>query len=247
MTDTLMDNGIWAASATLVLSRYLYHAPAKPGSQASLSERAGSGRRHNITEHALDLYRALDPEIAKDDIFFYVYAILHSPDYREAYGADLRKSLPRIPKVETANDFWAFSRAGRDLAQLHTKYEEVEPWRTLQYTIAKEPDIAPEELYRVVKMRYADDETTVVYNDRITISDIPARVHDYRLGARSALDWVLETNRVRTDKKSGITNDPNDWAIEYDSPTYIFDLVGRIVTVSMRTLDIVDELPHLEL
>jgi predicted helicase len=217
-------------------------------SQHSLLDDHDPARRHNVTDHALDLYRCVDPDIAKDDIFYYVYGILHSPDYREAYAADLRKSLPRIPQVETADNFWAFSRAGRDLARLHIEYEDVEPWPTLQYTIEDGRDIAPEELYRVVKMRYADHErTSVIYNDRITISGVPAMVHDYRLGARSALDWVLETNRVRTDKKSGITNDPNDWAIEHDDPTYIFDLVGRIVTVSIRTLDLVDQLPQLEM
>ncbi len=150
--------------------------------------------------------------------------------------------------MDTAEDFWAFSRTGRELAQLHTEYEEVEPWPDLDYEIIESPHTAPEELYRVTKMRYAnDDKTAIVYNDHIKITNIPERVHDYQLGARSALDWVLETNRIRTDKKSGITNDPNDWGLEHGNPTYIFDLVGQVVTVSMRTLDIVDGLPQLSL
>jgi predicted helicase len=108
--------------------------------------------------------------------------------------------------------------------------------------------MAPQELFRVEKMRYVDDaKTSIKYNDHIAISNVPERVHEYRLGARSALDWVLETQRVRVDSKSGITNDPNDWALEHEDPEYIFNLVGRIVTVSMRTLEIIDDLPALRL
>lgn len=209
------------------------------GPQASLLEDEAS-RRHNVTGHALDLYRGLDPTISKDDI------LLHSSDYREAFAADLKKSIPRIPKVDTAEDFSAFSRAGRELALLHTEYEEIEPWSSdLEVQIAEGLDTSPENLYQVTKMRYLDDDkTAIVYNEHITISGIPERVHDYQLGARSALDWVLETNRVRKDKKSGIVNDPNDWAIEHDKPSYIFDLVGQVVAVSIRTLDVIEELPR---
>lgn len=198
---------------------------------------------------ALERYRSLASDIAKEDIFFYTYGILHSHDYRGAFSADLRKSLPRIPQVESADDFWAFAGAGRKLARLHTEYEQVEPWQgDLEVQVAEGLDTSPESLYRVTKMRYANDEkTAIVYNEHITISNIPERVHDYRLGARSALDWVLETNRVRKDKKSGIVNDPNDWGLEHGNPKYIFDLVGQVVTVSLRTLDIIDELPPLSL
>ena len=92
-----------------------------------------------------------------------------------------------------------------------------------------------------------EDRTRIVYNDWITICDIPERAYDYQLGSRSGIGWVMDAWRVRTDKASGIVNDPNDWAIEHDDPTYIVDLVGRVVTVSMRTLEIVDSLPPLEL
>ena len=216
------------------------------------------GWRHNITDHALGLYRALDPAIEKDDIFFYVYAILHSPDYRTAFAADLKKSLPRIPQVATAEDFWAFSKAGRELAALHTDYEGVEGWPGLTIVTADEFDPAATDAYRVTKMKHpkvadpatgakVDDRTRIVYNDRITIEGIPEGAYSYELGSRSAIGWVMESWRVKTDKASGITNDPNDWATEHDQPTYILDLVGRVVTVSMRTLDIVAALPKLAL
>lgn len=95
--------------------------------------------------------------------------------------------------------------------------------------------------------RKIDDRTRIIYNDWITVGAIPERAHAYELGSRSAIAWVIEANRVRTDKASGIVNDPNDWAIEHDDPTYILDLVGRVVTVSIRTLEIVDSLPSLQL
>lgn len=189
-----------------------------------------------------------------------MYGVLHSPDYRTAFAADLKKSLPRIPQVATAAEFWAFSKAGRDLAFLHTDYESVEPWPDLTYTSAAGFDPDHPDAYRVLKMKHpktadpldpkgakVEDRSRIIYNDWITIGAIPDRAHDYELGSRSAIAWVMESNRVRTDKPSGIRNDPNDWSIEHDDPTYIVDLVGRVVTVSMRTLDIVDSLPHLEL
>lgn len=128
----------------------------------------------------------------------------------------------------------------------------------LTYTHATGFDPAHPDAYRVLKMKHpkitdpldpkgtkVEDRSRIIYNDWITIGAIPERAHDFELGSRSAIAWVMESNRVRTDKASGIRNDPNDWAIEHDDPTYILDLVGRVVTVSMRTLDIIDDLPSL--
>lgn len=217
------------------------------------------GRRHNVTDETLEEYRKLDPSMDKDDIFFYVYGIFHSPDYRTAFAADLKKSLPRIPLVKSVNDFWAFSKAGHQLADLHVNYEKVEPWAGLVATFGDGLDPNAEGVYRVEKMRYPkipspdepskriDDKTTVIYNSHITISRIPLRAHEYQLGSRSAIDWVLNQYQIKTHKNSGIVNDPNDWATELDDPTYIFNLLRRVVTVSMQTLDIVDSLPTLDL
>lgn len=127
-----------------------------------------------VTDYALDLYRGLDQDIKKLDVFYYDYGMLHSPRYRTAYEADLRKSLPRIPQVESADDFWAFSQAGRDLSRLHTEYDQVEPWQSdLAVQITEGLDASAENLYRVTKMRYANDEkTAIVYNDHFTIAGI---------------------------------------------------------------------------
>jgi predicted helicase len=215
-------------------------------------------RRHNVTDHALGIFRALSGAIEKDDIFFYVYGILHSTDYRNAFAADLKKSLPRVPQVTTVADFWAFSKAGRELARLHTEYEDVEPWPGLRYATAAGFDKDGPNAYRVIKMKHpriidaatgakVDDRTRIVYYDWITITGIPERAYEYELGSRSGIEWVMESWRIKTDKASGIVNDPNDWATEHGEPTYILDLVGRVVSVSMRTLDIIDSLPALEL
>ena len=217
-------------------------------------------RRHNVTDYALAQYRRLDQKIDKDAIFFYVYGVLHSPTYRRTFANDLMRVLPRIPEPRTADDFWAFSDAGRALVELHTEYEHLPPWPDLKVTYSPAFDGDAADAFRVEKMRYPkvsnpdepdgkkiDNKTTIIYSPQITIAGIPKRAHDYRLGARSAIDWIVETYRIRKDAASGIVNDPNDRAAEQDDPSYILDLVGRVVTVSMRTLDIVDSLPDLHL
>lgn len=227
-------------------------------SDPSLFGAAGAGRHPNISAAALQAYRALDAAITIEDLFFYIYGILHSRDYRGAFAADLMKALPRIPQVKIQEDFWAYSKAGRTLADLHVGYEAVEPWPDLEITYAPGFDPDAPNAWRVEKMRYprvndqetgkkVDDKTRVLYNHAVTISGIPIRAHDYRLGSRSALDWILNQYRVSTDKASGIVNDPNDWATEHEQPRYIFDLLRRVVTVSLRTLDVIDSLPPLDL
>ncbi len=257
--DALPDLHVWP-DGTVCFPRYIHPANSDASSAPGLFDQSvmSGGRRDNVTNYALDVYRSLDTAIEKGDIFFYVYGILHSPDYRTAFASDLKKSLPRIPQVGTAAEFWAFSRAGRELAELHTDYESVEIWPELTSVFTASFDKDHPDAYRVLKMKHVkvtdpasgtkvEDRTRIVYNDWITIENIPGRAYEYELGSRSAIAWVMESWRVRTDKASGIANDPNDWAIEHNDPTYILDLVGRVVTVSMRTLDIVASLPALAL
>jgi predicted helicase len=202
-------------------------------------------RIDNVTDEALADYRATYPgaEVTKDDIFHYVYGILHSPEYRTRFAADLKKMLPRIPKVR---DFVAFRDAGRELAKLHMDYETAPRYPGL---VIDEPNGAS---LLVTKMRYGGkrpnlDKTTIIYNDDVTISGIPLEAHEYMLGSRSALDWILERYQVTVDKASHIKNDPNDWGLEHGNPRYILDLIGSIVTVSTETVRIVKELPGLEI
>ncbi|MGE3449450.1 MAG: DEAD/DEAH box helicase [Microbacteriaceae bacterium] len=261
MTRAIPDLvAVGAGNAMRFLPRYVYDPPRGDDGPPDLtaSNESSERRSHNVTDHAVEAYRALDRRISKDDVFFYVYGILHSPDYRAAFAADLKKSLPRIPQVASAEDFWAFAHAGLELARLHTEYETVDLWPSIRHTYRAGFDRDRPDAYRVAKMKHpkitdpttnkrVDDRTRIVFNDGITIEGIPERAYGYELGSRSAIGWVMEAWRVRTDKASGIVNDPNDWATEHDDPTYILDLVGRVVTVSMRTLDIVEGLPPLDL
>lgn len=210
----------------------------------------GYERIDNITSNALAAYRRTyaDPAISPDDIFFYTYALLHSPSYREQFAADLKKSLPRIPKVQ---DFHGFAAAGRDLSKLHLGYEEAEPYTGIVEKVSgTTATIPPSELYRVgKKMKFPriqgkPDRTAIVYNPRVTLTNIPEEAYRYQLGARSAIEWIIDRYWVKTDKDSGIVNDPNDWS---DDPRYIIDLLKRIVTVSLETMKIVDALPPLDI
>lgn len=220
---------------------------------APSSSDAGSQRIDNITDEILAEYRAVyGPGVTKDDIFFYVYGLLHSHEYRERFAADLKKMLPRIPKVAGTDRFRGFTEAGRELAALHIGYEDADPYPLTEHLTGLIPETDEYAKYTVTKMRYggkagAWDKTRIIYNGHVTLEDIPADAHKYMLGSRSAVDWILERYQVKTDKPSGIVNDPNDWSREHAQPRYIIDLLGRIVTVSLETNRIVAGLPALSL
>ena len=205
----------------------------------------GYRRVDNITDEILALYQArFGNQVSKDDIFYYVYAVLHSPQYRQAFAADLKRMLPRIPLAASLSDFEAFTDAGRKLADLHVNYETVEPYPLHEPPVT---GMVAWEAYRVTKMRWADKTTknALIYNQHITLGDVPADANRYMLGSRSALDWLIDRYQIKTDKASGIVNDPNDWAKEHHDPRYIIDLVKRITRVSIDTMRIVDQLPEL--
>jgi predicted helicase len=192
--------------------------------------------------------------ITKEDLFYYVYGLLHSEDYRTRYADNLSKELPRIPCVKTAADFWAFSRAGRELGDLHVNYETVEPYPvTIKQGDLRLADIKnPEAFYRVTKWAFGKagkekDKTTVIYNTNITMQDIPLEAYDYVVNGKPALEWVMERQVVKVDKDSGIENDANRDAIEtMNNPAYPLELFQRVITVSLRTMEIVRGLPKLE-
>jgi predicted helicase len=198
----------------------------------------GTNRRENVTEWALDQFRShyKDKSITKWDIFYYTYAMLHHPEYRTRYAANLKRELPRIPY---APDFHAFAKAGKRLAELHVDYEKQEEYKELERR--EKPG---EKLnLRVEKMRLSKDKQTLLYNDFLTLTGIPKETYDYRLGNRSALEWVIDQYQVSTDKRSGITNDPN----RADDKEYVLRLIGQVITVSVETVKIVNALPDLGL
>ena len=210
----------------------------------------GYTRKENITDATLAAYRGTygDEGIAKEDIFYYIYALLHHPEYREKYAADLMKMLPRIPLVK---GFWEYSRVGRALAKLHLGYESVEPYPLDEVVSSPAPEDLEErfEFYRVQKMKFGPkkDKTRIQYNGHLTLKGIPEEVYNYILmGNRSALEWVIDRYQVKTDKKSLITNDPNDYCRAVNNPRYIVDLIKRLVTVSLETQKLVGTLPRFE-
>jgi predicted helicase len=218
----------------------------------------GTGRRENITDWALarfrETYGATNDELRvtseegtpdsslvtqhssldKWAIFYYIYALLHHPVYRETYAANLRRELPRIPFVR---DFRAYARAGARLAEIHVHYE-----RQPEYPLRRVENPDEPLNWRVEKMRLSKDKTQIVYNDFLALEGVPPAAFDYRLGNRSALEWVIDQYRVKTDKRSGITNDPN----RADDPEYIVRLIGQVITVSLETVEIVKGLPEFE-
>jgi predicted helicase len=194
----------------------------------------GTNRCENITDAALENFRQHygNPAITKWDIFHYIYAVLHHPAYREKFADNLKRELPRIP---FAPDFAAFAAAGRELARLHVEYETLEPW-PLEWVENPAYPLS----YRVEdKMRLNKDKTALAVNPSLTLAGIPPAAFEYRLGNRSALEWVVDQYRVTEDERSGIQSDPN----REDEPQYIVRLVGQVVRVSIETVRTVRSLP----
>ena len=214
-------------------------------------------RRDGITDAGLQHFTDGYPSeaITKDDVFYYVYGLLHSQDYRDNYGDNLSKQLPRVPLVKRVEDFRAYVAAGRALADLHVDFETVDLFPVTvkegDLRLANIPD--PVAYYRVEKMKFGGkrpklDKTTVIYNPNITITDIPLEAYDYVINGKPALEWVIERQCVKTDPASGIVNDANRYAIEaVGDPAYPFKLFCRIITVSLETMKIVRSLPPLDI
>ena len=194
----------------------------------------GTNRRENITDAALEQFRQLytNQTITKWDIFHYIYAVLHHPAYREKFAENLKRELPRIP---FAPDFAAFAEAGRELARLHVDYERLEPW-PLEF----DQNLSEPLSYRVLdKMRLTKDKTALSVNPSLTLAGIPPETFEYRLGNRSALEWVIDQYRVTEDPRTGIRSDPN----RDDDPEYIVRLVAQVIRVSLETIRLVNSLP----
>ncbi|WP_218221866.1 type ISP restriction/modification enzyme [Nesterenkonia sp. Act20] len=245
-----------AGSGGQFFARYTYRPVSEGDMLTAISENEettvdGFLREDNVSDDALDRYRnAFGKRVSKDDIFANVYAMLHSPQYRETYAAELKRQLPRVPLPETTDAFQEFAEAGRALMALHIGYETVEPYPLVEEHVAD--DEAAADYYRVEKLRWGGksrtpDKSKMVYNQNVALSGIPEQAHGYVLGSRSALEWLIDRYQVKTDKASGIVNDPNDWAEEHGDPRYVVDLIKRVTTVSVETQRILQGLPELPL
>lgn len=227
-------------------------------------------RRDGISDFILERSRELYGErVTKEDIFYYVYGFLHSPDYRREFSADLKKMLPRLPLTDLPRDFWAFSKAGRELAELHLNYETAPLPRDILATYysgeavfnrftedtregnsTKRLETASPSL-RVLQMRFEkglkpkDRPDKILYNEQITVGPVPAEAYDYVVNGKSAIEWVMERYAVTTHKESGIINDPNLWCEEHGDPAYIVNLLRRVIDLSRKSVAIINSLPHI--
>ena len=234
----------------------LYYYEERKKNSPTLFDEAGEEefiRRDGISEFILErAKKQYGKTVGKEDIFYYVYGILHSPDYCTAFANDLKKMLPRIPLVEDVRDFWKFSKAGRQLAELHINYESVPPDDSVEVSGAETLSFLDTEplgsnLFRVEKMRFPKkgQKDTIIYNSKIVIENIPDKAYEYVVNGKSAIEWIMERYQVTVHKESGIKNDPNDWAEEVGNPRYILDLLLSIINVSVQTVEIVNNLPKL--
>ena len=234
---------------------------------ASLNDEPQYIQRDGITDWILREVRdryGRSKEITKEHIFYYVYGLLHSPQYRERFSADLKKSLPRIPIVDKLEDFLSFYKAGKKLADLHLNYETIPAYEDVRVVMAgKEEEFcgniaaageliyntkADYDYYAVEKMRFPkkDQKDTIIYNHNIRIENIPAEAYEYVVNGKSAIEWIMERYQQTQDKKSLIKNNPNDWSFEHHQPRYILDLLLSVINVSVQTVEIVKRLPKLK-
>jgi predicted helicase len=257
MTDVIPDLNMLEAGAQCFPLKLYENQNLKEGLFFNQGETDQFTTMDGISDEALQHFQTAyqDPDISKDDLFYYLYGLLHSLDYRNQFQNNLTKELPRIPTVKRIEDFKNISEAGNKLGQMHTDFESMEPY---PITI-KEGDLRlanitdPNIFYRVEKMKYGakkpnQDKTTVIYNNNITMQDIPLEAYEYIVNGKSALDWVMDRQIVKTEKASGIVNDANDYANEtMNNPAYPLELFQRVITVSLETMKIVRALPKLDI
>lgn len=182
--------------------------------------------------------------LSLDDTFAYVYGLLNSREYQKKYANDLKKDLARIPIVKNIEKY---VEIGKELMDIHLNYEEVSVYEEVDVNISKNPS------YKVTKMKFAkmrdengksvNDLSTIIFNNDITISNIPEKAYEYVVNGRSAIEWIIDQYQIKTDSKSGITDDPNDYS---DDEKYIFNLLLRIINVSLQTVDLINSLPKFE-
>ena len=241
ITDMITDLNFCEAGARC-FPQYSYPQPANPD---QITNEDAPERIDNISDTALRAFREhySDETITKNDIFDYVYGILHAPSYRQQFANDLSKMIPRIP---FAPDFYAFAEAGAVLASLHLNYETCEQYPNIEVEPVK-PSLLWEEkpeyfLLGTRAMRFANKETkdTLIINEHVQLTGIPEEAHRYVVNGRTPLEWFIDRYKIKTDKNSGIINDPNGW---FENPRDLITAIERIVHVSVESTKIIENLP----
>ncbi|MFD3226771.1 DEAD/DEAH box helicase [Rahnella aceris] len=251
ISDCLMDLNLMDAGSQC-FPLYLFKDEGLLFSDPDISVNAHEKKEYAISDAGLSYFydNLNDVSFTKEDIFYYVYGLLHSNDYRCRYADNLTKELPRIPCVKKIEDFWIFSNAGRRLANLHLNYESVEPYKATIDTGNLNYSQLGKECFYVEKMKFEKkgEKDSIIYNNKIRIKKIPIEAYDYIVNGKSAIEWVMERQGVSAHKDSGIVNDANDWAIEtIGNARYPLELLLRVITVSLETQKIVNNLPKLDI
>ena len=218
----------------------LYYYESVDHDQLGLFDRSNKDyiRRDGVSDFILGRAKTLNPKITKEDIFYYVYGLLHSKEYKKRFSSDLKKSLPHIPFPEDFQQFKAFSKAGRDLAQLHLNYEDGEPCKEVIVSGVESGN------FHVSKMRFIskEDKRTIIFNESIRVENIPLAAYDYIVNGKSAIEWAMERYAITINPESKIVNDPNQCS---ENPRYILELLLRLIQTSINTMKIVAKLPAL--
>ena len=220
----------------------LYYYTSEPDfSKGYIDTNKSAIKREAISDYILNLARKYyGDKVQKIDIFYYVYGFLHSPEYKNTFANDLKKSLPRIPLLENEEEFWEFSKAGRKLADLHLNYDNQTPLDDIKV-------IGDNGNYYVKKMKFANkDKSKIIFNENIIIENISQEAYEYIINGKSAIEWIMDRYQIKIDKDSQIKNNPNDWCVEHNQPNYILNLLLSIITVSIKTIEIVKNLPKIE-
>jgi predicted helicase len=236
-----------AGSGGQFVPRYLFKKKDAPDSLALFGDEESYARIDNVSDMTLARYRAwYGEDVTRDQIFNFVYGLMHVPGYRERFTADLAKVLPRIPRVRSVADFVLISETGEMLGRLHAGYEKAE-----LYPIRTVGDL---EMARVTrkKMKYGGksgniDRSTLIFNDYFRMEGIPAEAHAWMIGSKTALDWLIDRYYVSTNASSGITNDVNLWGAEHNDPSFVVNLVKRVVTVAVETDALLRQLEEVQI
>lgn len=240
ISDAIVDlNCLDAGTQCFPLYYYEEQNPQSPTLWVAVAETKYT-RKDGVSDFILERTRKIyGKSVNKEDIFYYVYGILHSLDYCTTFANDLKKTLPRLPLVEDVRDFWKFSKAGRQLAELHINYEAVPHYPGVQ--VSGEDS----NFYKVERMRFPKkgQRDTIIYNSKIVVSNIPAKAYECVVNGKSAIEWIMERYQITIHPDTGIKNDPNDWSEEVGNPRYILDLLLSIINLSVQTVEIVGRLP----
>ena len=207
-------------------------------------EQQGRLVRHDgVSDFILQQFQSvLGSSVGKEDIFYYVYGALHSPAYRRKFDADLKKQLPRLPLPKDKPTFTRIQKIGRELAALHLNYEDIEPW-PLKEAVSR----GAKKSYLVEKLRFGkkgkdDDRSVIVVNPTLQLEGVPEEAYGYVVNGRPAIEWIIDRYQIRTDKDSGIVNDPNKWGEEHGNERYIVDLIEKVVRVSVESVRLIAQI-----